>query len=44
MAAHHQNDHHTNGGSSDLTVGMTGLGLGLALILVVAAFSYWLAV
>ncbi len=44
MAAHHHNDHHNDGNSSDLSVGMTGFGLGLALIFVVGAIAYWLAI
>lgn len=46
MAANHQHDHHDHhpGGPSDLIVGLTGLGIGLVFILIVGAFSYWLAV
>ena len=43
MAAQHQNDHQNDGNNSDLSVGMTGFGLGLVMIFVVGAFSYWMA-
>jgi hypothetical protein len=43
MAANHHHDHHDQQGGSDLTVGLTGLGIGLVFIFIVAAFSHWLA-
>lgn len=45
MAAHNQHEHHDHNEQrpSDLIVGMTGLGIGIVFILIVATFAHWLA-